>query len=50
MLDQGLVVLAGAIAFLARHGFLPASVEISALATAWMVPLLSRDVAGIAQA
>jgi hypothetical protein len=27
-----------------------ASVEISALATAWMVPLLSRGVAGIAQA
>lgn len=48
VLDYDLVVLAVAIAFLARHGlnrgFHP--YEISLLAAAWAVPLLSRGVAG----
>ena len=48
VLDYDLVVLAVAIAFFARHGlrggFRP--YEISLLAAAWMVPLLSRGVAG----
>lgn len=47
VLDYDLVVLAVAIAFFARHGlnrgFHP--YEISLLAAAWMVPLLSRGVA-----
>ena len=48
VLDYDLVVLAVAIAFFARHclsrGFRP--FEISLLAAAWIVPLLSRGVAG----
>ncbi|MDO9061684.1 MAG: glycosyltransferase family 87 protein, partial [Bradyrhizobium sp.] len=48
VLDYDLVVLAVAIAYLARHGlrrgFEP--FEISLLAAAWIVPLLSRGVAG----
>lgn len=49
VLDYDLVILALAIAFLARHGlrrgFRP--FEISLLAAAWIVPLLSRGVAGV---
>ena len=49
VLDYDLVVLAVAIAFFARHGlsrgFRP--FEISLLAAAWIVPLLSRGVAGV---
>ena len=49
VLDYDLVVLAVAIAYLARHGlrrgFEP--FEISLLAAAWLVPLLSRGVAGV---
>ncbi|MDB5579853.1 MAG: hypothetical protein JWR80_5029 [Bradyrhizobium sp.] len=48
VLDYDLVVLAVAIAYLARHGlrcgFEP--FEISLLAAAWLVPLLTRGVAG----
>jgi len=48
VLDYDLVVLAVAIAFFARHGlsrgFRP--FEISLLAAAWMVPLLTRAIAG----
>ena len=48
VLDYDLVVLAVAIAYLARHGLRCGfrSFEISLLAAAWMVPLLSRGVAG----
>ena len=49
VLDYDLVVLAVAIAFLVRygmrHGF--RDFEISLLAAAWIVPLLSRGVAGV---
>lgn len=49
LLDYDLVVLAVAIAYLARHGlrrgFEPW--EISLLAAAWLVPLLSRGIAGV---
>jgi hypothetical protein len=49
VLDYDLVVLAVAIAFFARHGlsrgFRP--FEISLLAAAWIVPLLSRGIAGV---
>jgi len=49
VLDYDLVVLAVAIAFLVRHGTARGfrSFEISVLAAAWIVPLLSRGVAGI---
>jgi len=48
VLDYDLVVLAVAIAFLARHGLREGfrDFEISLLAAAWVVPLLSRTVAG----
>ena len=48
MLDYDLVVLAVAIAFFARHGLQHGfrNYEISLLAAAWLVPLLSRGVAG----
>jgi Glycosyltransferase family 87 len=48
VLDYDLVVLAVAIAFLARHGFARGfrDYEISLLAAAWIVPLLSRGIAG----
>jgi hypothetical protein len=48
VLDYDLVVLAVALAFLARHGFTRGfrDYEISLLAAAWIVPLLSRGVAG----
>ncbi|HKS20081.1 MAG TPA: hypothetical protein VJS63_12815 [Bradyrhizobium sp.] len=48
MLDYDLMVLAVAIAFLARHGQKHgfADFEISLLAAAWIVPLLSRGVTG----
>ena len=48
VLDYDLVVLAVAIAFFARHGLRHGfrDFEISLLAAAWMVPLLSRGVAG----
>jgi hypothetical protein len=48
VLDYDLVVLAIAIAFFARHGLRRGfhEYEISLLAAAWMVPLLSRIVAG----
>jgi alpha-1,2-mannosyltransferase len=48
VLDYDLVVLAVAIAFLVRHGFARGfrDYEISLLAAAWAVPLLSRGVAG----
>jgi hypothetical protein len=47
VLDYDLVVLAVAIAFFARHGFARGfrDYEISLLAAAWIVPLLSRGVA-----
>jgi hypothetical protein len=49
VLDYDLMVLAISIAFFLRHcfrhGFQP--FEISALAAAWIVPLLSRSVAGV---
>ncbi|NOJ47243.1 glycosyltransferase family 87 protein [Bradyrhizobium archetypum] len=49
VLDYDLVVLAVAIAFFARHalnnGF--RDFEISLLAAAWIVPLLSRSIAGV---
>jgi hypothetical protein len=49
VLDYDLVVLAVAIAFFARHGFDRGfrEFEISALAAAWIVPLLSRALAGV---
>jgi Glycosyltransferase family 87 len=48
VLDYDLVVLAVAIAFLVRHGLRRGfrDFEISLLAAAWIVPLLSRAVAG----
>jgi len=48
VLDYDLVVLAVAIAFLARHGFARGfrDYEISLLAAAWLLPLVSRGVAG----
>jgi len=48
VLDYDLVVLAVSIAFLARHGFARGfrDYEISLLASAWTVPLLSRGIAG----
>ncbi len=48
VLDYDLVVSAVAIAFLVRHGFARGfrAYEISLLASAWIVPLLSRGVAG----
>jgi Glycosyltransferase family 87 len=48
VLDYDLVVSAVAIAFFARHGFARGfrDYEISVLAAAWIVPLLSRGVAG----
>ncbi len=48
VLDYDLVVLAVAIAFFARHGFSRGfrDYEISLLAAAWLVPLLSRGIAG----
>ena len=49
VLDYDLVVLALAIAFFARHGLQHGfrDFEISLLAAAWIVPLLSRNVAGV---
>jgi hypothetical protein len=49
VLDYDLVVLAVAIAFMVRHGIGSGfrDYEISLLAAAWTVPLLSRAVAGI---
>jgi hypothetical protein len=49
VLDYDLVVLAVAIAFFARHGLRHGfrDFEISLLAAAWIVPLLSRSVAGV---
>jgi hypothetical protein len=49
VLDYDLVVLAVAIAFFARHGLVSGfrAFEISLLAAAWIVPLLSRGVAGV---
>ena len=48
VLDYDLVVLAVAIAFFARHGFANGfrNYEISLCAAVWLVPLLSRPVAG----
>ena len=48
VLDYDLVVLAVAIAFFARHGLQHGfrDYEISLLAAAWLVPLLSRGIAG----
>ena len=49
VLDYDLVVLAVAIAFFVRHGLNRGfrAFEISLLAAAWIVPLLSRGVAGV---
>lgn len=49
VLDYDLVVLAVAIAFFARHGlrFGFRDYEISLLAAAWIVPLVSRGIAGL---
>ncbi|OCK62130.1 glycosyltransferase family 87 protein [Bradyrhizobium sp. LMTR 3] len=49
VLDYDLVVLAVAIAFFARHGLNNGfrDFEISLLAAAWIVPLLSRSIAGV---
>jgi hypothetical protein len=49
VLDYDLVVLAVAVAFFARHGLISGfrDYEISVLAAAWMVPLLSRGIAGV---
>ena len=49
VLDYDLVVLAVAIAFFVRHGMERGfrSLEISLLAGAWIVPLLSRGIAGV---
>jgi len=48
VLDYDLVVLAVAIAFFARHGLARGfrDYEISVLGAAWLVPLLSRGIAG----
>jgi alpha-1,2-mannosyltransferase len=48
VLDYDLVVLAVAIAFYARHGLSRGfrTFEISLLAAAWIVPLISRGIAG----
>ncbi len=49
VLDYDLVVLAVAIAFFARHGLNRGfrDYEISLLAAAWIVPLVSRGIAGV---
>ncbi len=49
VLDYDLVVLAISIAFFVRHGFARgfARYEITILASAWTVPLVSRSVAGV---
>jgi hypothetical protein len=49
VLDYDLVVLAVAIAFFGRHGLRHGfkDFEISVLAAAWIVPLLSRGIAGL---
>lgn len=49
VLDYDLVVLAVAIAFFVRHGISYGfrNFEISLLAAAWIVPLLSRGIAGV---
>jgi alpha-1,2-mannosyltransferase len=49
VLDYDLVVLAVAIVFFVRHGLSRGfrDCEISLLAAAWIVPLLSREVAGV---
>jgi alpha-1,2-mannosyltransferase len=49
VLDYDLVVLAVAISFFVRHGISTGfrSFEISLLAAAWIVPLLSRGIAGV---
>lgn len=49
VLDYDLVVLAISIAFFARHGFARGfrPYEITIMAAAWAVPLLSRSVAGV---
>jgi hypothetical protein len=49
VLDYDLVVLAIAIAYVARHGLSHGfrTFEVSLLAAAWMVPLLTRSIAGI---
>jgi hypothetical protein len=49
VLDYDLVTLAVAIAYFARHGLRQGfrDFEISVLAAAWIVPLLSRSIAGI---
>jgi hypothetical protein len=49
VLDYDLVVLAVAIIFFVRHGLACGfrDYEVSVLAAAWMVPLLSRSVAGL---
>jgi hypothetical protein len=49
VLDYDLVVLAVAIAFFVRHGLSRGFLdyEISLLAAAWIVPLLSRGIAGV---
>ena len=49
VLDYDLAVLAVAIAFFARHGLNSGfrDYEISLLAAAWIVPLLSRGIAGV---
>jgi hypothetical protein len=49
VLDYDLVVLAVAIAFFVRHGLKRGfrNFEISLLAAAWIVPLLSRGIAGV---
>ena len=49
VLDYDLVVLAVAIAFFVRHGMDRGfrSFEISVLAAAWIVPLLTRGIAGV---
>jgi len=48
VLDYDLVALAVALAFLVRHGLICGfrDYEISLLAAAWIVPLLSRSIAG----
>jgi alpha-1,2-mannosyltransferase len=50
VLDYDLVVLAVAIAFFVKHGLSRGfrDYEISLLAAAWIVPLLSRGIAGVA--
>ena len=49
VLDYDLVVIAVGIAFFVRHGLSRGfrTFEISLLAAAWMVPLLSRSIAGV---